>query len=227
MNGWRTMSDSAEPSSQRSLWDLVRSFELSNYREKLFEQIFCSELLQGCWLAGLPPVEIDRPFVDFQGYDLAATCAGITRHIQLKASRAGQITVHRNLALKPSACVVNMEASIESDPERIRLRYRYFGSGPGKPLNLDGLKPARKAFNTRLTSGAFGKAERVNHLRIPHAHFSASIDVTELAKRLFGVSAAVVEPGIIRWLTPEEAAGLFLGGQEIGQDADQEASPPS
>lgn len=95
-------------SSDRSLWDLVRSFELSSYRENLFEQIFCSEFLQGCWLAGLPPIEIDRPFVDFQGYDLVATCAGITRHIQLKASRGGQIAVHRNLGLKPSACVVNL-----------------------------------------------------------------------------------------------------------------------
>jgi len=97
--------------------------------------------------------------------------------------------VHRNLALKPSACVVNMEASIASDPERIRLRYRHFGSGPGKPLNLDGLKPARKALNTRLRIGAFGKAERVNHLRIPHSHFSASLDVTDLGRR-----AGIVRP---------------------------------
>ena len=27
---------------------LVHSFELSSYRENIFEQIFCAELLQGC-----------------------------------------------------------------------------------------------------------------------------------------------------------------------------------
>src|SRR4051794_783581 len=66
------------------LAELVQSFKLSSYRANLFEQIFCAELLQGCWLAGLPPVEIDRPFVDFQGYDLVATCRQVTRHIQLR-----------------------------------------------------------------------------------------------------------------------------------------------
>ena len=200
----------------RSLWDLVRSYELYSYRENLIEQIFCSELLQGCWLAGLPPVEIDRPFVDFQGYDLVATSAGITRHIQPKASRGGQITVHRNLAFKPSACVVNLEVSVADDPERIRFSYRFFGSPPGERLDLDGLRPARKAFNTRSASGAFGKAQRANHLQIPQSRFSPSMEISGLAKKLFGNSPAVREPGAIRWLTPQEAKSLFLGaGDEL------------
>src|SRR5438874_13241347 len=67
----------------RSLEDLVRSYELSSYRESLFAQLFVAELLQGCWIAGLKPVEIDRPAVDFQGYDLVATCAGVVRHTLL------------------------------------------------------------------------------------------------------------------------------------------------
>jgi len=197
--------------SHRSLWDLARSYELSSYRENLFEQIFCSELLQGCWVAGLPPVEIDRPFVDFQGYDLVATCAGITRHIQLKASRGGQLTVHRNLALKPSACVVNLEVSVAQDPDRIRFTYRFFGSPPGQPLDLQGLKPAKKSFNTRLESGSFGKTERPNHVQIPQSRFSAWVDIIGLATKLFGDSPAALEPGVLRWLTPQEAESLFLG----------------
>jgi hypothetical protein len=40
------------------LAELVRRFVLSSYRENLFEQIFCAELLQGCWLAGLQLVEM-------------------------------------------------------------------------------------------------------------------------------------------------------------------------
>lgn len=209
--------------SNRSLWDLVRSYELSSYRENLIEQVFCSELLQGCWLAGLPPVEIDRPFVDFQGYDLVATCAGITRHIQLKASRGGQITVHRNLAMKPSACIVNLEVSVKEDPDRIRFTYRFFGSPPGEPLDLEGLRAAKKSFNTRSASGEFGKAERPNHVQIPQSRFAASMDIISLAKRLFGDSPAALQPGVIRWLTPQEAESLFLGAQEESSEGSSDA----
>jgi len=213
--------------ADRSLWELVRSFELSSYRANLFEQIFCSELLQGCWLAGLPPVEIDRPFVDFQGYDLVATCAGITRHIQLKASRGGQIAVHRNLGLKPSACIVNLEASVSSGPDRIRFSYRFFGSPPGEPLNLEGMKAAKKSFNTQLSQGAFGKAERANHVRIPQSKFSPSMDIIGLAKRLFGESAATLQPGVIRWLTPDEANMLFLDAADESHEEPGDPESPT
>ena len=118
-------------------------------RENLFEQIFCAELLQGCWLAGLQAVEIDRPFVDFQGYDLVATCGQVTRHIQLKGTR-GRNVVHRALAEKPSACVVNLE--VERDEPRIQFRYRYFGRAPGDCMSLESFRAARKAFNTRDAS---------------------------------------------------------------------------
>ncbi len=205
-----------------SLWNLVRSFELSSYRANLFEQIFCSELLQGAWLAGLPPIEIDRPFVDFQGYDLVATCAGISRHIQLKGSKGGQIAVHRNLALKPSACVVKLEASVAEDLDRIRFSYRVYGSSPGVPLNLEGLAPAKKSFNTRQAAGTFGKAERANHVQIPPSKFSPSIDIIGVAKRLFGESPATLEPGVIRWLTPEEADTLFAGAGEGAKNLNDE-----
>ena len=179
--------------TSRSLDALARSFELSSYRENLFEQIFCSELLQGCWVAGLPPIEIDRPFVDFQGYDLVATCGTVTRHIQLKASRGGQLAVHRNLTLKPSACIVNLEPEVVPDPERIVFTYRFYGSAPGEPLSLDGLASAKKAFNTRQASGEFAKAERPNHVRIPHSKFTKSMDIVSLANALFGDPARPTE----------------------------------
>ena len=166
------------------LAELVRSFELSSYRENIFEQIFCAELLQGCWLAGLQPIEIDRPFVDFQGYDLVATCAQVTRHIQLKATR-GRIAVHRAMADKPSACVINLE--VQRHEPRIEFQYRYFGALPGQPMVLEGFRPARKAFNTRdVTSGEFRKAEREHHVVVPQGRFSRPMDVVELAHALFG-----------------------------------------
>jgi hypothetical protein len=176
--------DSDRPTMGRPLEDLVRSYELSSYRESLLAQLFIAELLQGCWIAGLRPVEIDRPEVDFQGYDLVATCEGIVRHIQLKATR-GRIVVHRALAEKPSACVVNLEPSVAGTPSRIRFTYRFFGAPAGAAIELDGLRPARKVFNTRGEDGEFGKAERPNHVQVPSTRFKAVGDVEALARLLF------------------------------------------
>ena len=172
--------------SGHSLDDLVRSFEYSSYRENLFEQIFCSELLQGCWRAGLGPIEIDRPFVDFQGYDLVATCGAVVRHIQLKGSRGGQLAIHRRLATKPSACVVNLVSRVTPDDTRIEFVYYFFGAAPGKALDITGLAPARKAFNTLQADNTFAKVERVNHVRLPQARFEGPLSMAELATRLFG-----------------------------------------
>ena len=165
------------------LAELAQSFKLSSYRANLFEQIFCAELLQGCWLAGLPPVEIDRPFVDFHGYDLVATCRQVTRHIQLKATRS-RIAVHRALAQKPSACVVNLK--VERDDPRITFRYRYFGGAPGEAMFIEGFPAAHKAINTREATGEFRKVEREQHVVIPAARFSSPMTIEELARALFG-----------------------------------------
>lgn len=168
----------------RSLNTLVRSFALSSYRESLFTQLFVAELLQGCWVAGLPEVEIDLPAVDFQGYDLVATCAGVVRHIQLKATK-GRIAIHRAMAQKPSACLINLEPSVAGSPERIRFTYRFFGASAGRTLMLDDLRPARKTVNTRNTDGVFAKAERANHVIVPAGSFRHVGDIATLARVLF------------------------------------------
>jgi hypothetical protein len=66
-------------------------------------------------------IEIDRPFVDFQGYDLVATYGAVVRHIQLKGSRGGQLAIHRRLAAKASACVVNLVSRVTPDGTRIEF----------------------------------------------------------------------------------------------------------
>ncbi len=170
--------------TERSLEDLIRSFELSSYRENLLEQIFCAELLQGWWQAGLPPVELDRPFVDFQGYDLVATCGSITRHMQLKATR-GLVTAHRALASKPSACVINLVPRVEGTPKRILFSYRFYGQTPGTPLDLTGFKAARKTVNVRQAGGEFAKPERLNHVVIPNSRFVSLESAVDLSRRLF------------------------------------------
>ena len=131
-------------------------------------------MLQAAWLAGWSPLEIDRPFVDFAGYDLVVTCGPVTRHVQLKAT-AGQITVHRALATKPSGCVVNLRPLVAGDPARIGFRYDLYADKPGTPLDLEGLRAARKAHNTRQPDGGFGKAERLQHVVVPVSRFTRNL----------------------------------------------------
>jgi hypothetical protein len=157
----------------RPLQELIAGFELSTYRENVFEQVFCAELLQAAWIQGLPALEIDRPFVDFAGYDLIITCGRVSRHAQLKAT-AGQIKVHRALGEKPSGCVINLRPTVGGDPARLGFRYELFAAAPGLPLDLAGLPAARKAYNTRQTDGSFSKAERMQHVVVSASRFPGS-----------------------------------------------------
>jgi hypothetical protein len=184
---------SGHGSTDRDLESFITSYELSSYRENLLEQIFCSELLQGCWTGGFPPVEIDRPFVDFQGYDLLVTCQGITRHIQLKATK-GRVSVHRALGSKASACVINLLPFVAGTPRRVHFSYLFWGAAPGEPLDLRGLKAARKTINVRGRDGIFAKPERTHHVEVPPSYFEALSGVEALASRLFGVPAEVSQP---------------------------------
>lgn len=173
------------PRMPASLTDLLSSYEFSSYREHVLTQLFVAELLQACWIANLKPVEIDYPAVDFQGYDVVATCGSVVRHIQLKATK-GRIAVHRALADKPSACLINLAPSTSGSPPRIRFGYRFFGEDPGQPLDLGGLRSARKTYNTRIDHDQFAKAERPNHLAVPNSKFTTIPDTNELVLRLFG-----------------------------------------
>lgn len=175
-------------SADRDLQSFITSYELSSYRENLLEQIFCAELLQGCWTGGFPPLEIDRPFVDFQGYDLVVTCQGVTRHIQLKATK-GRVSVHRALGSKPSACVINLLPFVAGTPRRVHFTYLFWGAAPGEPIDLRGLRAAKKTTNVRGRDGIFAKPERTHHVDVPSSYFEALGGVEALAMRHFGVPA--------------------------------------
>ena len=123
----------------RSLAELHSSWELSSYRESVLEQLWCAEILQAAWIGGYPVIEISRPFVDFQGYDLEVSAGSITRHVQLKPTK-GQISVHRALAEKPSACLINLRPAVVGD--RTAFTYDFFGSPPGEPLDLSDMHAA-------------------------------------------------------------------------------------
>jgi hypothetical protein len=177
------------------LQQLLTTPELSSYRESLLEQLFCAELLQASWTAGHPPIELSHAFVDFQGYDLIATCGPITRHIQLKAvaGKAVHWDLHRALASKPSACCVLMYPSATEGASHISLAYRYFGATPDAPLVFDeSLKPPPhprpKAEGQPEIEGP--RRARLNHLRVPRARFSSLTDIDGLVALLFGQDAS-------------------------------------
>lgn len=142
----------------RLLQDLIASYDLSTYRENAFEQLFCSEILQAAWLTGLPPLEIDRPFVDF-------------------------------VADRPSGCVVNLRPTVGGEPGRIRFSYDVFAAEPGRPLQVAGLKAAKKSVNTRQPDGEFAKVERLHHVVVPTKLMTRGLDVDGPLIRMFG------EPG--------------------------------
>lgn len=132
------------------------------YRGLVFEQIFLADLLQAAWRAGYPPLELDRPAIDAYGYDIAVSCGTVVRHVQLKAvSTDGRITVHRGLADKPSACVVNLVASVTANERpTVTFLYDYFGpERPGSPLSLEGLRAARKTNNVVRPDGTVMKPD--------------------------------------------------------------------
>ncbi|MCG9632993.1 hypothetical protein [Vibrio sp. Isolate30] len=107
----------------------------SSFREKLIEHSLISELLKMSWKNGSCSIEISKPEVDNQGYDLIMEDLGAFRHVQLKTSHIGSSTarqkIHVALANKPSGCVVWIyfnETTMELGP------FLFFGGEPNKKL---------------------------------------------------------------------------------------------
>ncbi|EIC2576077.1 TPA: hypothetical protein I7272_24085 [Vibrio parahaemolyticus] len=130
----------------------------SSFRERLIEHSLISELLKISWKNGSCSIEIAKPEVDNQGYDLIMEDLGAIRHVQLKTSHIGSSTtrqkIHVALANKPSGCVVWVyfnETTLDLGP------FLYFGDRPNKKLpnindfpiakhtkgNADGIKNER------------------------------------------------------------------------------------
>ena len=155
----------------------------SSFREKLIEHLFIGELLKLSWKAGPCSLEIAKPEVDYQGYDLVAEENGIIRHIQLKAShleaKTSRQMVHIALAGKPSGCVVWIyfdEDTLELGP------FLFFGGPAGKPLpDLGDMKVAK-----HTKGDAQGvKAKRPDIRIVNKGDFYAYESIGELYKALF------------------------------------------
>lgn len=109
----------------------------SQFRENLLEHVFIAEVLQECALVRRQKVAVLRAEVDEDGYDLVLELGSFLRHVQLKSRYGGAKPSHKALdGLNPKlggrigGCVVLMYWRAKDG--RIRLTYRWWGSGPGE-----------------------------------------------------------------------------------------------
>ncbi len=176
---------------------VVERYLRSSFYERLVEHVFISELLQEAWFRYGLPIEVLHSEVDSSGYDIVLECNGVLRHVQLKTSEAGSRTARQllnvALAAKPSGCVVWVIREEDAASGRMRLRYRYFGGGPGQPLPaIAHLRVARHA-----KANALGvKKERPAIRVLPRACFEDVEGASALLERLFGLSTCRQAPAL-------------------------------
>lgn len=162
---------------------MEQHYRKSSFREKLIEHLFVSELLKVSWLSGSCSLEVAKPEVDNQGYDLIIEENRIIRHVQLKASHrhaaAAKQKVHIGLGTKPSGCVVWVffeEETMQLGP------FLFLGSAPGLPLpSLEGFRVSK---HTKGNSEGV-KAERPDLRDIPKGAFTQLETVSAVYEKLF------------------------------------------
>ncbi len=145
----------------------------SRYREMMLEHIFLSELLQKAWREALHKkgdlVNVIRPDVDSNGYDLVLECGRDTRYVQLTSIKTGKKRVNEKLASKPGGCVIWLVYR-EDEGSSTKLTYRFFGAGPKEPPPLDDESCTNPETNTetpskrQLTSGDYDKPTDIDQL---------------------------------------------------------------
>lgn len=155
----------------------------SSFREKLIEHLFIGELFKLSWFDGSCSLEIAKPEVDDQGYDLIAEANGVIRHIQLKAAhldaKATKQKVHIRLSAKPSGCVI----WVYFDEQTMNLGpFLFFGGSPG--LQLSCLEGFRVAKHTKANAQGV-KAERPEIREIPKGQFTRYDTIEQIYEQLF------------------------------------------
>lgn len=164
----------------------------SSYREVLLEHLFSGEIMRHLWARGFTRVEVLKPQVDDNGYDLVLEANGVTRHVQLKSSHhlsaTSRVSINIRLAEKPSGCIV----WTYFDPATLSLGpFLWFGGEPGEPLpDLSGFATGKHA-----KGNAQGvKSERPNIRVVSRTNFVEVPSIEELSVRLFGPLETVEPP---------------------------------
>ena len=158
----------------------------SSFREKLIEHLFIGEMLKLSWRSDACSLEVAKPEVDNQGYDLIAEENGVIRHIQLKAAhlnaKVAKQKVHIALASIPSGCVLWVyfnEETLELGP------FLFFGGSAGQPL--PSLEEMRTAKHTKANAEGV-KAERPEIREVPKGKFKKIETVEQVYTQLFGAA---------------------------------------
>jgi hypothetical protein len=157
----------------------------SSYREMLLEHLFAGAVMRHLWLDGYKRMEMLKPQVDDNGYDIVLETDTVVRHIQLKASRSdsavGRVNINIALAQKPSGCVIWMyfnPATLELGP------FLWFGGAPGE--ELPSLSNYEIATHTKRNAKGI-KTERPSIRIVRKAEFAKIEKIDEVVVRLFGV----------------------------------------
>jgi len=160
----------------------------SSFYEQLTEHVFISEVLQEAWFRFGKVVDVCRSEIDATGYDVMLECNGIIRHVQLKSSdkeaKAANQKVNIALSARPSGCVVWIFREEDPVSYRVALKYRFFGSQAGRPLDLSKFQIAR---HTKGNSKGV-KGERPNIRIIPKKEFVRIDDTKCLLQKLFDLA---------------------------------------
>ena len=160
---------------------------LSVAREKIIEQRLLSDLAVLMLRRGTA-MDVLKSQFDAQGHDVVLEAAGVTRHVQLKATTDGgarrHVDINVKLRAKPSGCV----AWLTYDPATLAITgYRWFGDEPGEPLPDLGNKVTR---HTRGNQDG-EKGERPALRNLAKSQFERLEGLDALADRLFGPPRSV------------------------------------
>lgn len=153
----------------------------SSRREKLIEHVFVGDLMRTLWVHDIDDLDVLRPETDASGFDMVLELAGVTRHVQLKASardaRTSRQCLQLALGTKPSGCVIWVQfdrATMQLGP------FLWLGNAPKQPLpDISGLPRGRHSR---------GKKERANVRIVNKGEFVRLSSMEELANQLFGLS---------------------------------------
>lgn len=160
-------------------------YKNSSFREKLIEHLFIGELLKLAWQNG-DSLEIAKPEVDNQGYDLIVEINSVIRHIQLKSTKVGgkasRQNIHLALSRKPAGCVI----WIYFDEQTLTLGpFLYFG-GAAADAPMGNLSDLNVAMHTKCDTKGL-KKDRPNLRRVNKGAYTRYKSIPELYAKLFAV----------------------------------------
>jgi len=163
-----TQPDLAAGEDPRRLWR-------RGFFERMLEQRLVADLMQEAWRRG-NRIDVLRAEADDAGYTLLMDSDTASRHVAVFCSPRGadvtQVPIPASLADRPEGCLIWLEVDDNAAPERLEIRYLWYGDSPGYSLPpIDDL-PSVQGGDTTF------------HL-LPRDRFTAVGKISALAEKLF------------------------------------------